>query len=318
MLEMVGSSGRVDNFHIDDNTSCPSKCPEMDSARDHGGCYGTESFCSFHVDHKMSHEKVHKVGIPETKSVANQFSGKMKETFFPDDPLRQFKGQSCGKKWLLGLQYLFPIFQWAPKYKLNLFKSDIISGLTIASLAIPQGISYAKLASLPPIIGLYSSFVPPIIYAFLGSSRDLGVGPVSIASLLLGAMLREQVSPITQPKLYLQLAITSTFFAGVFQASLGIFRLGFIIDFLSRATLVGFMAGAAVIVSLQQLKGLLGINHFTPNMDIISVLRSTFQNEKEWTWETILMGVFFLALLLIARYISKGSPICSGSLQLLH
>ncbi|GLJ34405.1 hypothetical protein SUGI_0691690 [Cryptomeria japonica] len=304
---MVGNSGRVDNCHIDNTTSYPSKYPEMDTVRDHG-CYGTESFCSFHVDHKMSHEKVHKVGIPETKSVAHQFSGKMKETFFPDDPFRQFKGQPCGKKWLLGLQYLFPILEWAPKYKLSLFKSDIISGLTIASLAIPQGISYAKLASLPPIIGLYSSFVPPIIYAILGSSRDLGVGPVSIASLLLGAMLREQVSPITQHKLYLQLALTSTFFAGIFQASLGIFRLGFIIDFLSRATLVGFMAGAAVIVSLQQLKGLLGITHFTPKMDIISVLRSTFQNEKEWTWETILMGVFFLALLLIARYISKGKP----------
>ncbi|KAH9289279.1 hypothetical protein KI387_033396 [Taxus chinensis] len=307
MSVMVGSSGRVDSSYNDSTPASLSKGPEMDAAEDNG-YYGPENFCSFPVDHKMSDEKVHKVGIPEIKSVGHKFNAKMMETFFPDDPFRQFKGQPCGKKWLLGLQYLFPILEWAPKYKFQLFKSDIISGLTIASLAIPQGISYSKLASLPPIIGLYSSFIPPIFYAVLGSSRDLGVGPVSIASLLLGAMLREQVSPITQPKLYLQLAFTATFFAGIFQASLGILRLGFIIDFLSRATLVGFMAGAAVIVSLQQLKGLLGITHFTSKMDIISVLHSVFQHEKEWTWETILMGVFFLVLLLSARYISKGKP----------
>ncbi|MCH97145.1 sulfate/bicarbonate/oxalate exchanger and transporter sat-1, partial [Trifolium medium] len=85
-----------------------------------------------------------------------------------------------------------------------------------------QGISYAKLASLPPIIGLYSSFVPPLVYVVLGSSRDLAVGPVSIASLVLGSMLAEEVSPKTQLALFIQLAFTSTFFAGIFQAALGI------------------------------------------------------------------------------------------------
>eukprot|EP01018_Ginkgo_biloba_P022087 Gb_14054 [translate_table: standard] len=253
----------------------------------------------------MGSDEVHKVGIPEPKSVVNQFNAKVKEILFPDDPLRQFKGQPCGRQCWLGFQYFFPILEWAPKYSLALLKSDIVSGLTIASLAIPQGISYAKLASLPPIIGLYSSFVPPLIYAILGSSRDLAVGPVSIASLLLGAMLREEVSPITDPVLYLQVAFTATFFAGVFQASLGILRLGFIIDFLSRATLVGFMAGAAVIVSLQQFKGLLGIEHFTPKMDLVSVMYSVFERTHEWAWQTALMGVSFVILLLTARCISK-------------
>ncbi|KAH9289291.1 hypothetical protein KI387_033408 [Taxus chinensis] len=254
---------------------------------------------------KTSVGEVHKVGIPESKSTVHQFNAKVKETLFPDDPFRQFKGQPWGRKLWLGMQYFFPILEWAPQYSLGLFKSDVISGITIASLAIPQGISYAKLASLPPIVGLYSSFVPPLIYSVLGSSRDLAVGPVSIASLLLGAILREEVSPSNDPILYLQLGFTATFFAGVFQASLGVLRLGFVIDFLSRATLVGFMAGAAVIVSLQQFKSLLGITHFTSKMDMFSVMDSVFKNPHEWTWQTALMGVFFLLLLLMARYISQ-------------
>ena len=120
-----------------------------------------------------------------------------------------------------------------------------------------------------------------MVYAVLGSSRDLAVGPVSIASLVMGSMLRDAVSPSGEPLLFLQLAFTSTLFAGVVQASLGILRLGFIIDFLSRATLVGFMAGAAIIVSLQQLKALLGITHFTTQMGLVPVMASVFHHTKE-------------------------------------
>ncbi|OIV94292.1 hypothetical protein TanjilG_25661 [Lupinus angustifolius] len=216
--------------------------------------------------------EVHQVVPPPYKSTLHKFKARLKETFFPDDPLRQFQGQSLNRKLILGAQYVFPILQWGPNYTLKLFKSDLVSGLTIASLAIPQGISYAKLANLPPIVGLYSSFVPPLVYAVLGSSRDLAVGPVSIASLVMGSMLRQEVSPTLDPILFLQLAFTSTFFAGLFQASLGILRLGFIIDFLSKAILIGFMAGAAIIVSLQQLKSLLGITHFTNQMGLVPVM----------------------------------------------
>ncbi|KAJ9708413.1 hypothetical protein PVL29_000452 [Vitis rotundifolia] len=252
--------------------------------------------------------EVHKVVPPPHRSTFQKLKTRLKETFFPDDPLRQFKGQPPKTKWILGAQYVFPILQWGPNYSLKLFKSDIVSGLTIASLAIPQGISYAKLANLPPIVGLYSSFVPPLVYAALGSSRDLAVGPVSIASLILGSMLRQEVSPSKDPVLFLQLAFSSTFFAGVVQASLGILRLGFIIDFLSKATLIGFMAGAAIIVSLQQLKALLGITHFTKQMGLVPVLSSVFHNTAEWSWQTIVMGFCFLSLLLLARHVSMKKP----------
>ncbi|KAJ8769267.1 hypothetical protein K2173_002195 [Erythroxylum novogranatense] len=264
---------------------------------------GTNSHCV-----EITPVEAQKVAQPPHRSTLQKLKTRLKETFFPDDPFRQFKGQTFNSKWILAAQYIFPILQWGPNYSFRLFKSDIISGLTIASLAIPQGISYAKLASLPPIVGLYSSFVPPLVYAVLGSSRDLAVGPVSIASLVLGSMLRQEVSPSHDPVLYLQLAFTSTFFAGVLQASLGLLRLGFIIDFLSKATLIGFMAGAAIIVSLQQLKGLLGITHFTKQMSLVPVVSSVFHRSDEWSWQTILMGVCFLTFLLLARYISMRKP----------
>lgn len=82
--------------------------------------------------------EVHKVVPAPHRSTFQKLRNKLKETFFPDDPLRQFKGQSLGKKCILGAQYVFPILKWGPNYTFKLFKSDIVSGLTIASLAIPQ------------------------------------------------------------------------------------------------------------------------------------------------------------------------------------
>ncbi|KAI9161513.1 hypothetical protein LWI28_018151 [Acer negundo] len=259
-------------------------------------------------NHQPPFEMIHSVCLPPKKTTTQKLKHKLSEIFFPDDPLYRFKNQQWSRKLFLALQFLFPIFQWAPEYNLKLFRSDIISGLTIASLAIPQGISYAKLANLPPIVGLYSSFVPPLIYSVLGSSRHLAVGPVSIASLVMGSMLGEAVSYTQDPILFLKLAFTATFFAGLFQASLGLLRLGFIIDFLSKATLIGFMAGAAVIVSLQQLKGFLGIVHFTGKMQIIPVLSSVFNHRDEWSWQTVLMGIGFLVFLLTTRHISMKKP----------
>ncbi|KAJ8773465.1 hypothetical protein K2173_004295 [Erythroxylum novogranatense] len=256
----------------------------------------------------MPPTEIHRVCLPPYKTTREKLKQKLGEIFFPDDPLYRFKNQTLVQKLVLGLQFFLPIFQWGPEYSLTLFKSDIISGLTIASLAIPQGISYAKLANLPPIIGLYSSFVPPLVYSILGSSRHLAVGPVSIASLVMGSMLSETVHPSEEPILYLKLAFTATFFAGLFQASLGLLRLGFIIDFLSKATLVGFTAGAAIIVFLQQLKGLLGIVHFTSKMQLVPVIASVINHRNEWSWQTILMGFIFLAFLLTTRHISTKKP----------
>ncbi|XP_019260377.1 PREDICTED: sulfate transporter 3.1-like isoform X2 [Nicotiana attenuata] len=247
--------------------------------------------------------KTHPVEIPPPQPFFKSLKNTVKETLFPDDPLGQFKNQPPCKKFILGLQYLFPIFEWGPRYTLDFFKSDLIAGITIASLAIPQGISYAKLANLPPILGLYSSFVPPLVYAVMGSSRDLAVGTVAVASLLISSMLGDEVNPTENPTLYLHLAFTATFFTGIFEAALGIFRLGFVVDFLSHATIVGFMGGAATVVILQQLKGLLGLDHFTQSTDVISVLRSVFTQTHEWRWESAVLGFCFLFYLLGSRFL---------------
>uniref|UniRef100_A0A5B6Z6D9 Putative sulfate transporter 3.1-like n=1 Tax=Davidia involucrata TaxID=16924 RepID=A0A5B6Z6D9_DAVIN len=250
----------------------------------------------------------HRVEIPPPKPFFKTLKSSLKETFFPDDPFRQFKNQPLSRKFVLGLQYFVPILEWAPRYTFEFFKADVIAGITIASLAVPQGISYASLASLPPIIGLYSSFVPPLVYAMLGSSKDLAVGTVAVASLLISSMLGKEVNPNENPKLYVQLALTATFFAGVFQAALGFLRLGFIVDFLSHATIVGFMSGAATVVCLQQLKGILGLVHFTHGTDLVSVMRSILSQTHEWRWESGVLGCCFLFFLILTRYFSKRKP----------
>ncbi|KAJ7959053.1 Sulfate transporter 1.1 [Quillaja saponaria] len=251
-------------------------------------------------------EYVHKVGIPPKQNLFKEFKATMKETFFADDPLRSFKDQSGSRKFILGIQAVFPILEWGRSYNLAKFRGDLIAGLTIASLCIPQDIGYSKLANLAPQYGLYSSFVPPLIYAAMGSSRDIAIGPVAVVSLLLGTLLQNEIDPVEHAAEYRRLAFTATFFAGITQVTLGIFRLGFLIDFLSHAAIVGFMGGAAITIALQQLKGFLGIRKFTKKTDIISVTHSVFTSAHHgWNWQTIVIGATFLAFLLFAKYIGK-------------
>ncbi|XP_024360167.1 sulfate transporter 1.1 [Physcomitrium patens] len=251
---------------------------------------------------------VHKVHVPPRGGLVKDVSHGLWETFFHDAPLRQFKGQSKHSKSWLGLKFVFPLLEWITTYTPRMFVSDFIAGLTIASLAIPQDLGYAKLAGVPSVNGLYSSFVPPLVYALLGSSRDIAIGPVAVVSLLLGTLLKQELSPTKQPQLYLQLAFTATFFAGLFQTALGLLRLGFVIQFLSHAAIVGFMAGAAVTISLQQLKGLLNITHFTTDTDFISVMTSVFQNTNEWNWRSIVIGLAFLSFLVLTKILAKKKP----------
>uniref|UniRef100_A0A0D9VQQ1 STAS domain-containing protein n=1 Tax=Leersia perrieri TaxID=77586 RepID=A0A0D9VQQ1_9ORYZ len=255
----------------------------------------------------IHHHHGYKVGVPPKKSVLNEFTEAVKETFFADDPLRQYKDQPKFKKVWITLQNIFPVLDWGRHYTFRKFiRGDLISGLTIASLCIPQDIGYAKLAGLLPQYGLYSSFVPPLIYALMGSSRDIAIGPVAVVSLLLGTLLGNEIDPKKHPEEYTRLAFTATFFAGITQAALGFFRLGFIIEFLSHAAIVGFMAGAAITIALQQLKGFLGIANFTKKTDIISVMKSVWGNVHHgWNWQTILIGASFLAFLLVTKYIAK-------------
>ncbi|XP_027357166.1 high affinity sulfate transporter 2-like [Abrus precatorius] len=248
---------------------------------------------------------IHKVGAPPKETLFQEIKHSFVETLFPDNPFDKYKGQPGSRKFVLALQSVFPIFDWGRGYNLKKFRGDLMAGLTLASLCIPQDIAYAKLANLDPQHALYTSFVTPLVYAFMGTSRDIAIGPVAVVSLMLGTMLSNEISNYKSHE-YLRLAFTSTFFAGITQMALGVLRLGFLIDFLSDAAIVGFMSGAAISIALQQLKGLLGIQNFTKKSDIVSVMHSvTSTVHHGWNWETIVIGVSFLVFLLITKYIAK-------------
>ncbi|KAM7277226.1 hypothetical protein ACFE04_019092 [Oxalis oulophora] len=248
------------------------------------------------------------VNFSEPRSSKTRFLSGFKETFFPDDPFYGISKEAPLRKAKRIVEYFLPVVQWLPKYNLDQFKFDLLAGITITSLAIPQGISYAKLANLPPIIGLYSSFVPPLIYAVFGSSKHLAVGTVAACSLLIAATIGGMVSPKDDPELYLHLIYTATFFTGIFQLLLGLLRLGILVDFLSHSTITGFMGGTAVIICLQQLKGIFGMIHFTTKTDVVHVLRAIFKNRHEWRWESATVGITFLFFLQSARYLGKKKP----------
>ncbi|XP_062206706.1 probable sulfate transporter 3.5 [Phragmites australis] len=250
----------------------------------------------------------HKVNLSARRPFVQAVRSGLAETFFPDDPFRGFGARPTGARAWGALKYFVPALEWAPRYGLGKFKYDLLAGVTIASLAIPQGISYAKLANLPPIIGLYSSFVPPLLYAVFGSSNNLAVGTVAAASLLLASIIETEVAPEDNPQLYLQLFYTAAFFTGVFQTALGVFRLGLIVDFLSRSTITGFMGGTATIIILQQLKGMLGMKHFAPKTDLISVMSSIFRYRHEWKWQSAVLGICFLMFLLSSKHLRKKRP----------
>ncbi|KAB1209561.1 Sulfate transporter 2.1 [Morella rubra] len=204
------------------------------------------------------------------------------------------------------LQGIFPILVWSRSYTRTKFKNDLLAGLTIASLCIPQSIGYATLAKLDPQYGLYTSVVPPLIYAVMGTSREIAIGPVAVVSLLLPSMIQKLEDPVADPVSYTKLVLTATFFAGIFQAAFGLLRLGFLVDFLSHAAVVGFVAGAAIVIGLQQLKGLLGIRHFTTKTDIISVMEAVWRSvDQHWSPYNLIIGCSFLSFILISRFLGK-------------
>ncbi|KAG7015360.1 Sulfate transporter 2.1, partial [Cucurbita argyrosperma subsp. argyrosperma] len=243
---------------------------------------------------------------PEPPGIWRDLLNSLRDTMFPN-PTKLFSPKRNTGIALLGtlLQAVFPILSWGRSYNLAMFKHDIFSGLTLASLCIPQSIGYANLAKLDPQYGLYTSIVPPLVYAVLGTSREIAIGPVAIVSLLLPSLIGKIQDPAADPLAYRNLIFTTTFFAGIFQAAFGFLRLGFLVDFLSHAAIVGFMGGAAIVIGLQQLKGLLGLTHFTNKTDIISVLEAVFgsfrHENTRWNPLNFIIGCSFLSFILITR-----------------
>jgi SulP family sulfate permease len=157
----------------------------------------------------------------------------------------------------LSLKKFFPSLQWWPTVSRRSIRADIIAGITGAIIVLPQGVAFAMIAGLPPEYGLYSAIVPAIIAALYGSSYHLISGPTTAISIVIFTSL----SPLAPPSSteYIQMALTLTFLAGFFQLALGVARLGALANFVSHSVVVGFTAGASILIATSQLSNLLGI-----------------------------------------------------------
>jgi len=199
------------------------------------------------------------------------------------------------------LQFI-PILQWLPNYKKAHLSGDLSAGLTVGIMLIPQGMAYAMLAGLPPVFGLYASLIPQVIYALLGTSRQLSVAPVAMDSLLVAAGLGAlSLSGIEE---YTSMAIFLALFMGIIQFLLGIVKMGFLVNFLSKPVISGFTSAAALIIGLSQLKHLLGAPIENSNQ-IHILLGNTFEVLDQINGYAIILGV---AAILIIKAIKKWSP----------
>ena len=153
-----------------------------------------------------------------------------------------------------------PILSWLPSYKKAALSGDLSAGLTVGVMLIPQGIAYAMIAGLPPIYGLYTAMTPQVIYAIFGTSRQLSVGPTAMDSLIVAAGITSIATFGTAgTENYIAAAIMLAFLMGLMQLAFGIFKLGFLVNFLSKPVISGFTSAAAIIIGLNQLKHIFGI-----------------------------------------------------------
>jgi len=201
-------------------------------------------------------------------------------------------------------QYL-PILNWLPAYNKQTFYSDLVAGLTVGVMLIPQGMAYAVIAGLPPIYGLYASTVPLLIYAIFGTSRQLAVGPTALIALLTASGLSTlQLATAAE---YIQMAIVLALLVGVVSLFMGVFRLGFLTNFLSHPVIGGFTSAAALIIAFSQLNHLLGIT--IPRSTFIhEILINVASNLNTISWLSLAIGLAGIAILYLTKKINKKIP----------
>ena len=201
---------------------------------------------------------------------------------------------------------LFPFLEWLPGYDTRHLKSDLLAGLTVALVLIPQSMAYAQLAGLPSYYGLYAAFLPPAIAALFGSSRQLATGPVAVVSLMTAVALEPLA--VSGSQAYIAYAVLLALMVGSFQFIIGLLRLGLVVNFLSHPVINGFTNAAAIIIATGQLPKLFGITvdnadrHYQTLHQIISeIIHYTH-------WPTLLMGVLAFLIMATLKKISLKIP----------
>lgn len=209
-----------------------------------------------------------------------------------------------------------PFFDWISTYNKKMLSNDILAGLTVGVMLIPQGMAYALLAGLPPVYGLYAALIPQVVYAFLGTSRQLAVGPVAMDSLLVATI----VSALSvNPEHYVELAILLAMMMGGLQLIFGFFRFGFLVNFLSKPVISAFTFAAALIIGLNQIKHLLGIEfdrvklidgieqRITTNT-IQDLAYQVLDHLSETNFITLSIGIVGILFILILKKLNQKIP----------
>jgi SulP family sulfate permease len=203
------------------------------------------------------------------------------------------------------MQRYFPFLGWVSKYNRSFLFKDMVAGLTVGVILIPQGMAYAMIAGLPPVYGLYASVFPVLVYLFLGTSRQLAIGPVAMDSLLVAAGLGTLA--ITGIENYIALAIFLAFLVGVIQLLFGLLRMGFLVNFLSRPVISGFTSGAAVIIIFSQLKHLLGADIEKSNM-FHQLVVNAFDKLAETNFYDLSIGIIGILVIVFLKKWNKKFP----------
>lgn len=196
------------------------------------------------------------------------------------------------------LESIFPFLVWFKFITKDSIKADFIAGLTGAVIVLPQGIAFATIAGLPPEYGLYTAMVTPIIAALFGSSRHLVSGPTTAISIVVFTAISHHAEAGTPE--FVSLALTLTFLAGVYQLAFGIARLGSLVNFVSHTVVIGFTAGAAILIATSQIKHITGI--FIPKGEsFIHTWIDLFQSIGDINVYVLLIAVITLLTTLISK-----------------
>ncbi|EAR09153.1 SulP family inorganic anion transporter [Reinekea blandensis] len=198
-----------------------------------------------------------------------------------------------------------PAIDWIRNYRKEDLNGDIVAGITVAMMLIPQAMSYALLAGLPPYIGLYASVLPLIIYAIFGTSRQLAVGPVAMVALLVssgvGALAGGDMNQ------YIALAVLLSLMVGAIQFGMGAFRLGFLTNFMSHPVISGFTSAAALIIGFSQLKHIVGLK-LPRTENIAETVWLTLQQTADINMTALIIGVGGIVLLLLLKKYAPKAP----------
>lgn len=202
------------------------------------------------------------------------------------------------------LELLLPCSRWIRTYKWREYlQIDLMAGVTVGIMLVPQSMSYAKLAGLHPIYGLYSGFVPIFMYAIFGSSRQLAIGPVALVSLLVSNVLGSIVD--SSDDLYTELAILLALMVGILECTMGLLRLGWLLRFISHSVISGFTTSSAIVIALSQAKYFLGYS-IVRSSKIIPLIKSIVAGASKFSWPPFVMGSIILAILLVMKHLGKS------------